>query len=173
MKDSTLDRSGNGTEHRVRWIIHKAFVNVALWLRCVNTPDKRGWHSHPEQGPSEPMGNLFPPWGLWLLLALLAYTEACPLRFLHGCMWCHGAKVLPCMSKTVFIQEGFWSTKLYSSHRPLKPNHIPGKEWRDLVFNIFGIRWKPLAEKHPSLLPSDCHSLTEELVILLSGSQSL
>ena len=104
---------------------------------------------------------------------LLAYTEACPLRFLHGCMWCHGAKVLPCMSKTVFIQEGFWSTKLYSSHRPLKPNHIPGKEWRDLVFNIFGIRWKPLAEKHPSLLPSDCHSLTEELVILLSGSQSL
>ena len=74
MKDSTLDRSGNGTEHRVHWIIHKVFVNVALWLRCINTPDKRGWHLHPEQGPSEPMGNLFPPWGLWLLLAFYSPT---------------------------------------------------------------------------------------------------
>ena len=96
---------------------------------------------------------------------LLAYAEACLLYFLHGCMWCHGAKVSPCMSKTGSVQEGFQSTKLYPSHRPLKPNHIPGKEWRDLVFNIFGIRWKPIPEKHPwwVVIPSRGNKLSSSL----------
>ena len=171
MKDSTLNRSGNVTvcvESSIKHLLHHS---VAVLHKPTG---QRRMALAPRAGSLWAHGKLISTFRFVAFTCfLLAYAEACPLHFLHGCMWCHGAKVSPCMSKTGSVQEGFQSTKLYPSHRPLKPSHIPGKEWRVLVFNIFGIRWKPIPEKHPSLLPSHCHSLTEELVILFSGSQSL
>lgn len=98
------------------------------------------------QDTSEPHGNLF-PLEVCGLLAFCLHSEACLLQFSS---WLHvvsQGEVMPCMSKTGSVQKRLQFRGI--NHEPLSQPHSR-KEWRDLVFNIFGIRWKPIPEKHPS-----------------------